>query len=77
VCDAVSAMADSCGVAHEKSSIPATLGAMDSNAREPTQQTQPKQGEPIEIPVPKKRDVLDFLEKVAHTPDPEKGSKTP
>jgi hypothetical protein len=38
---------------------------------EPTQQTQPKKGEPITIPVPKKGDVFDFLEKVARTPDPE------
>jgi hypothetical protein len=42
----------------------------------PTQETKPKKGKPIEIPVPKKGDVLDFLEKVAKTPDPDKGSKT-
>jgi len=39
---------------------------------EPTQRTKPKKGEPIEIPIPKKRDVMDFLEKVAKTPDPER-----
>jgi hypothetical protein len=44
----------------------------DKHDPEPTQQTQPKKGKPIEIPVPKKRDVLDFLEKTAKTPDPER-----
>jgi len=39
---------------------------------EPTQQTQPKRGEPIEIPVPKKADVLGFLEKTAKLPDPDR-----
>jgi hypothetical protein len=40
--------------------------------REPkgTQETKPAKGEPIEIPVPKRGDVMDFLEKVAKTPDP-------
>lgn len=33
-----------------------------------TQLTQPKKGEPIEIPVPSERDVMDLLEKVAHAP---------
>lgn len=37
-----------------------------------TQQTQPKKGEPIEIPMPKKGDVMDFLEKAAKTPDPDR-----
>jgi hypothetical protein len=41
---------------------------------QPTQQTQPKKGEPVEIPVPKKRDVIDFLEKVAKTPDPDRNA---
>lgn len=47
----------------------------DDHEQEPTaktQQTKPKKGEPITIPVPKKGDVLDFLEKVAHTPDPDR-----
>lgn len=43
----------------------------DQHNVEPTQQTRPKKGEPIEIPVPKERDVLGFLEKVARTPDPD------
>jgi hypothetical protein len=34
----------------------------------PTQQTKPAKGEPATIPVPKKGDVLAFLEKVAKTP---------
>jgi hypothetical protein len=41
---------------------------------QPTQQTQPKKGEPVEIPVPTKRDVMALLEKAAKTPDPEQGS---
>lgn len=44
----------------------------DKHDPEPTQQTRPKKGDPVEIPVPKKRDVLSFLEKVATTPDPER-----
>lgn len=36
-----------------------------SNGKEPTQETRPKKGEPAEIPIPKKRDVLDALRKVA------------
>ena len=34
-----------------------------------TQLTQPKKGEPVEIPVPKREDVLDALERVARAPD--------
>lgn len=41
----------------------------DDHEPEPTQPTRPKTGKPLEIPVPKKRDVLDFLERVAKTPD--------
>ncbi len=37
----------------------------------PTQQTKPAKGKPVAIPIPKKVDVLNFLEKVAKTPDPE------
>lgn len=39
---------------------------------EPTQKTRPKKGKPVEIPVPKKGDVMSFLEKAAKTPDPER-----
>ena len=46
--------------------------ADDKHELEPTQQTQPKKGEPIEIPVPKKGDVMDFLEKTAKLPDPDR-----
>lgn len=47
----------------------------DDHEPEPTpktQLTQPEEGEPIEIPVPKKGDVIDFLKKVAKTPDPDR-----
>jgi hypothetical protein len=44
----------------------------DDHGPEPTQQTKPAKGKPVTIPVPKKRDVLDFLQKVATTPDPER-----
>jgi hypothetical protein len=33
--------------------------------QEKTQKTQPKKGEPIEIPVPKKRDVMGVLKRAA------------
>jgi hypothetical protein len=36
-----------------------------------TQQTKPKKGKPIEIPVPTRGDVMDFLEKTAKLPDPD------
>lgn len=48
--------------------------ADDRQEPEPTQPTQPKKGEPIEIPLPKERDVLDFLEKTAKLPDPDRES---
>jgi len=44
----------------------------DDHADETTQQTRPKKGGPIEIPVPKKSDVMDFLEKTAKLPDPDR-----
>jgi hypothetical protein len=44
----------------------------DQQESQPTQQTRPKKGEPVEIPVPKKGDVMDFLEKTAKLPDPER-----
>jgi hypothetical protein len=43
---------------------------MSDHDAEPTQQTKPAKGKPIEIPVPKRGKVMDFLEKVAKTPDP-------
>lgn len=44
----------------------------DDHDSEPTQQTQPKKGEPITIPIPEKADVMTFLEKTARLPDPER-----
>jgi len=44
----------------------------DKHDAEPTQKTQPKKGEPVEIPIPKKGDVMDFLEKTAKLPDPDR-----
>ena len=41
----------------------------DDHDAEPTQQTKPKKGEPVTIPVPKRGDVMDFLEKTAKLPD--------
>jgi hypothetical protein len=46
--------------------------AENKQGPEPTQQTQPKKGEPVEIPVPKRKDVMDFFEKTAKLPDPDK-----
>lgn len=40
------------------------------NGKEPTQETVPKRGEPVEIPVPKRHDVLAALRKVARPPKP-------
>jgi hypothetical protein len=45
---------------------------MADHNREPTQQTQPKKGKPITIPVPGKADVMAFLEKTAKLPDPDR-----
>jgi hypothetical protein len=45
---------------------------MTEHEPEPTQQTQPKKGEPITIPVPKRGDVMAFLEKTAKLPDPDR-----
>jgi hypothetical protein len=50
--------------------------ADDKHDSEPTQRTRPKKGEPVTIPVPKKGDVMDFLEKVAKTPDPDREKHT-
>ena len=43
----------------------------DDHDAEATQQTQPKKGKPVEIPVPKRGDVMDFLEKTTKLPDPD------
>lgn len=54
--------------------------AEDDPQQEPTpgmQQTQPKKGEPIEIPVPKRGDVMAFLEKTAKLPDPDRAKPEP
>ncbi len=45
---------------------------MEDHDSEPTQHTRPKKGDPVEIPVPTKGDVMGFLEKVATTPDPDR-----
>jgi hypothetical protein len=50
--------------------------ANEHDHKEPTQKTRPKKGEPVTIPVPKKGDVLSFLEKVAKTPDPDREKHT-
>jgi hypothetical protein len=41
---------------------------MSDDKREPTQPTKPKQGKPVEIPVPKRADVLRDLKKVVAPP---------
>ncbi len=38
---------------------------MASDKQEPKQKTKPKKGEPVEIPVPKKRDVMGVLRRAA------------
>jgi hypothetical protein len=43
--------------------------ADDKHDAEPKQKTQPKKGEPVEVPVPKKADVLRDLAKAAKAPD--------
>lgn len=45
---------------------------MPDAEQEPTQPTQPAEGEPIQIPVPKREDVLRNLRKVAK-PKPRNG----
>ena len=44
------------------------------NGDQPTQKTQPKKGEPIEIPIPTREEVFRDLEKVAkpRKPPPDK-----
>jgi hypothetical protein len=49
----------------------------DDHDAEPTQQTRPKKGEPIEIPVPKKGDVMAFLETTAKLADPDRSKPKP
>lgn len=48
--------------------------AEEQPQREPTQPTQPKQGEPIQIPIPKRRDVENLFRKAALT-KPKKDAK--
>lgn len=38
---------------------------MASNKREPTQKTQPKKGKPVDIPVPKREEVVANLARIA------------
>lgn len=38
-----------------------------SQSDEPTQETKPKKGKPAEIPIPRKRDVLRDLTKIARS----------
>jgi hypothetical protein len=40
---------------------------MAQKRREPTQKTQPKKGEPVEIPVPKRGEVDRLLKKAARS----------
>lgn len=40
----------------------------DTHHPEPTQKTQPKKGQPVEIPIPKRRDFDQFVKKVAGPP---------
>jgi hypothetical protein len=65
-----------CAVAEDAPPVARLICMTDpSQESEPTQQTRPKKGEPIEIPVPKKGDVMSFLEKTAKTPDPERAEE--
>lgn len=43
---------------------------------EPIQQTKPAKGKPVTIPVPKRGDVMAFLEKAAKVPDPDRDPST-
>jgi hypothetical protein len=45
---------------------------MADKDQQPKQPTRPKKGKPIEIPVPKRRDVEDALRKLALPKRPEK-----
>jgi hypothetical protein len=46
----------------EKEIRPKAIGKLDL-ARTPRQLTKPKEGEPIEIPIPSKADVMDVFKK--------------
>jgi hypothetical protein len=49
----------------------------DKDDAQPTQKTQPKKGKPVEIPVPKRKEVLEFMRGVSgKRPAPPNGSKT-
>ncbi len=60
-------------------SLPSRVMAEDDTQQEPTptQQTQPKKGDAIEIPVPEKAAVMGFLRATATTPDPEEWKPSP
>ncbi len=47
----------------------------DDHEQEPTQQTQPKKGEPVEIPVPKVSTIRAAIRKVAQPFPPAKTPK--
>ncbi len=44
----------------------------ESEPTEPTQLTQPKQGEPVQIPVPKREDFERVLRRAAQVPPPKR-----
>jgi len=50
---------------------------MSSDNGQPTQKTRPKKGKPVEIPVPKRKQVEDFMRDVSadRKPDRTKDSK--
>jgi hypothetical protein len=47
----------------------------DQPANEPTQETEPKKGEPIEIPVPSREDFFANLEQVSRPTDESNGEQ--
>lgn len=47
--------------------------ANDQHAQEPTQPTRPKEGEPVEIPVPKVSTIRAAIRKIAQPVKPERG----
>jgi hypothetical protein len=47
----------------------------DNHDAEPTQETQPKKGQPVKIPVPKRKEVFELLRGVSGKRPPVKGLK--
>ena len=45
----------------------------DQHDAEPKQQTKPAKGEPIEIPVPKREQIEDLIDRAAKPLDPSRG----